>query len=75
MRVGALTTQEVAMKIQTIRLSMATAAATAVFTLSGCIVVPARPAYVAPAPVYVAPPAPVYVGPPIWFRGRWVYRH
>jgi hypothetical protein len=42
--------------------------------LSGCVVVPARGAYVAPPPVYVAP-APVYVGPPIWFRGRWVHRH
>jgi hypothetical protein len=30
--------------------------------LGGCVVVPARPAYVRPAPVYVAP-APVYVVP------------
>jgi hypothetical protein len=30
--------------------------------LGGCVVVPARPAYVAPAPVYVTP-APVYVVP------------
>jgi hypothetical protein len=50
------------------------AAIAPLFALSGCVVVPARGAYVAPPPVYVAP-APVYVGPRIWFRGRWVHRH
>lgn len=53
---------------------LAGAVIAAATSLSGCVVVPARPAYVAPGPVYVAP-APVYVGPPIWIRGRWVYRH
>jgi len=39
--------------------------------LSGCVVVPAQPAYVAPAPVYVAP-APVYVAPaPVVVWGGW----
>ncbi|MGL4574602.1 MAG: hypothetical protein ACRCV9_07430 [Burkholderiaceae bacterium] len=57
------------------------AATAPLLMLTGCVVVPARGAYVAPAPVYVAPapvyvaPAPVYVGPRIWFRGRWVHRH
>jgi hypothetical protein len=39
-----------------------------VLTLSGCVVVPAHPAYVAPAPVYVAP-APVYVAPAYVYHG------
>jgi len=51
--------------------------------LSGCVVVPALPAYVAPAPVYVAPapvyvaPAPVYVAPaPVYvWGGRGWRRH
>jgi len=39
--------------------------------LSGCIVVPGPPAYVAPAPVYAAP-APVYVAPaPVVVWGGW----
>jgi PXPV repeat (3 copies) len=47
--------------------------------LGGCVVVPARPAYVAPAPVYVAP-APVYVTPaPAYYYGGYYggyrYRH
>jgi hypothetical protein len=47
--------------------------------LGGCVVVPARPAYVAPAPVYVAP-APVYVTPaPVYYYGGYYggyrYRH
>jgi hypothetical protein len=41
--------------------------------LGGCVVVPARPAYVAPAPVYVAP-APVYVTPaPVYYYGGGYY--
>jgi hypothetical protein len=48
--------------------------------LGGCVVVPARQAYVEPAPAYVAPgpvyvaPAPVYVAPaPVygWGGYRW----
>ena len=44
--------------------------------LGGCVVVPARPVYVAPAPVYVRPapvyvvPAPVYYGSGYGHRGR-----
>ena len=44
--------------------------------LDGCVVVPARPAYVAPAAVYVRPapvyvvPAPVYYGNGYGHRGR-----
>ena len=37
--------------------------------LSGCVVVPARPVYVAPAPVYVRP-APVYVVPAPVYHGN-----
>ena len=44
-----------------------------VLALGGCVVVPARPAYVAPAPVYVTP-APVYVAPaPVYYYGRGYY--
>jgi hypothetical protein len=43
--------------------------------LTGCVAVPAQPAYVAPAPVYVAP-APVYVAPaPVVVWGGWGWRH
>lgn len=42
--------------------------------LGGCVVVPARPAYVRPAPVYVTP-APVYVAPPPVYWGGFHYRH
>jgi len=43
--------------------------------LSGCIVAPGPPAYVAPAPVYVTP-APVYVTPaPVIVSGGWGWHH
>jgi hypothetical protein len=58
------------------------ALAAAGLALSGCVVVPARPAYVAPGPAVYAHPAPVYVAPApvvvrprVWIGGRWVYRH
>jgi hypothetical protein len=51
----------------------------AAVTLAGCVVVPARPAYVghvpeydAPPQVYVVPP-PIFFGPRIWFGGHWNY--
>lgn len=62
------------MKAKYLKGMLLVAAVAPLFALTGCVVVPARGAYVAPPPVYVAP-APVYVGPPIWFRGRWVHRH
>ena len=37
--------------------------------LTGCVVVPARPAYYRPAPVYYGPPRGYY-GPPHGYYGR-----
>jgi hypothetical protein len=54
-----------------------------VIALTGCIVVPAHPAYVGQVPQYDTPPpqAYVYVAPPpvvfwprVWVGGRWHYR-
>ena len=43
--------------------------------LSGCVVAPAHPVYVAPAPVYVRP-APVYVVPaPVYYGGGYYGGH
>lgn len=40
-------------------------------SLGGCVVAPARPAYVAVAPVHVWVPGYWYGG--VWVRGHWRY--